>query len=133
MKAIVNMNTLHVTSAYNMETLKKVAKFRPDALVLYKGEGKDKEPVCAICVGHSGSMSPNGVVFAQDNMIGERVALVSEQMPHVASADEAREYIRDRLGMLIVNGNKIEAQIEAALTEIAADEAAMNDAIVVEG
>ena len=53
MKATVKYNNVFVTSAYDIETLKKVKKFRPEALVLYKGEGKEKEPVCAI--GVSGS------------------------------------------------------------------------------
>ena len=50
MKATVKYNNDFVTSAYDIETLKKVKKFRPEALVLYKGEGKEKEPVCAIGV-----------------------------------------------------------------------------------
>ena len=57
MKATVKYNNVFVTSAYDIETLKKVKKFRPEALVLYKGEGKEKEPVCAI--GVSGSASAN--------------------------------------------------------------------------
>lgn len=44
MKATVKFNSLFVASKFNVETLKKVTKFRPDALVLYKGEGKDKSP-----------------------------------------------------------------------------------------
>lgn len=42
MKATVKYNNVFVTSAYDIETLKKVKKFRPEALVLYKGEGKEK-------------------------------------------------------------------------------------------
>ena len=45
MKATVKYNSLFITSAYDIETLKKVAKFRKEALTLYKGEGKDKTPV----------------------------------------------------------------------------------------
>ena len=40
MKANVKINTLFVTSAYDVATLKKVEKFRPEALKLYDGEGK---------------------------------------------------------------------------------------------
>ena len=38
MKATVKYNNVFVTSAYDIETLKKVKKFRPEALVLYKGD-----------------------------------------------------------------------------------------------
>ena len=34
MKATVKYNNVFVTSAYDIETLKKVKKFRPEALVL---------------------------------------------------------------------------------------------------
>ena len=45
---------------------------------------------------------------------------------------EINEFVREKLGLAIVNGNKIEEQIAAAMTEIDADEAAMNAAITIE-
>ncbi len=65
MKATVKFNSLFVASKFNVETLKKVTKFRPDALVLYKGEGKDKTPVCAMMVDSKDDISKNGVVFCK--------------------------------------------------------------------
>ena len=41
-------------------------------------------------------------------------------------------FVRDKLGLTIVNCIKIEEQIAAALTEIAGDEAAMNAVITIE-
>ena len=130
MKATVKFNSLFVASKFNVETLKKVTKFRPDALVLYKGEGKDKTPVCAMMVDSKDDISKNGVVFANDSVTGEKVAVLSRPVPADLKTSEAiKAWVRDYLGLTIVNCEKIEAQIDAAMTEIAADEAAMNAAI----
>ena len=133
MKAIVKFNNLFITSAYNVETLKKVAKFRPDALVLYKGEGKEKEPVCAIGVSKNASANAMGVTFAKDSVTNPKVATMNIELPvGLTDATKINEWVRDMLGLAIVNCNKIEDQIAAAMTEIAADEAAMDAAITIE-
>lgn len=133
MKAIVKYNNLFITSAYDIETLKKVKKFRPDALVLYKGEGKEKEPVCAIAVSGSTSANNNGICFAKDSITTPKVAAMSIELPaDLKSVDAINEWVRDRLGLAIVNCTKIEEQIAEAMTSIAADEAAMNAAITIE-
>lgn len=130
MKATVKFNSLFVASKFNVETLKKVTKFRPDALVLYKGEGKDKVPVCAMMVDSKDDISKNGVVFANDSVTGENVAVLSRPVPaDLKTPDAIKAWVRDYLGLTIVNCEKIEAQIDAAMESIAADEAAMNAAI----
>lgn len=133
MKAIVKFNNLFITSNYNIETLQKVEKFRPDALVLYKGEGKEKEPVCAIGVSRNASANAMGVTFAKDSVTSPKVATMSIELPAgLTDATKINAWVRDILGLAIVNCNKIEDQIAAAMTEINADEAAMNAAITIE-
>lgn len=135
MKATVKYNNIFVTSAYSIETLKKVKKFRPDALVLYKGKGKDKdkEPVCAIGVSGSASANEMGVTFAKDSVTTPCVATMNIELPNgKTTAAEINEFIREKLGLAIVNCTKIEEQIAEAMTSIAADEAAMDAAITIE-
>ena len=133
MKATVKYNNVFVTSAYDIETLKKVKKFRPEALVLYKGEGKEKEPVCAIGVSRNASANAMGVTFAKDSVTSPKVATMSIELPAgLTDATKINAWVRDILGLAIVNCNKIEDQIAAAMTEINADEAAMNAAITIE-
>lgn len=133
MKAIVKYNNLFITSAYDVATLKKVKKFRPDALTLYKGEGKEKEPVCAIMVSGSASANENGICFAKDSVTAPNVAAMSIELPaDLKTTDAINEWVRDRLGLAIVNCTKIEEQIATAMTEINADEAAMTAAITIE-
>ena len=81
MKAIVKFNNLFITSAYDIATLQKVKKFRPDALVLFKGEGKEKEPVCAIMVSKTASANSNGICFAKDSITAPKVATMSLELP----------------------------------------------------
>lgn len=133
MKATVKYNNVFVTSAYDIETLKKVKKFRPEALVLYKGEGKEKEPICAIGVSGSASANNLGITFAKDSVTTPKVATMSIELPAGKTTPaEINEFVREKLGLAIVNGNKIEEQIAEAMTSIAADEAAMNAAITIE-
>lgn len=134
MKATVKYNTLFVTSKFDIATLKKVKKFRPEALVLTKGEGKEKTPICAIMVSGKDDISKNSITFAHDSATGEKVAVLSREIPASAkTAAEIRDWMRDEFGLTIVNCEKIENQIDAAMTEIEADEAAMNAAISIEG
>lgn len=133
MKAIVKYNNLFITSEYDMATLKKVNKFRPEALVLYKGEDKDKTVACMMGIGDEGSASPFGIIFAKDSVTAPNVATVTIALDSkLKTTDDINAWVRDQLGLAIVNCTKIEAQIANAMTEIAADEAAMNSAIVIE-
>ena len=110
MKATVKYNNVFVTSAYDIETLKKVKKFRPEALVLYKGEGKEKEPVCAIGVSGSASANEMGVTFAKNSVTTPKVATMSIELPNgKTTVEEINEFVREKLGLAIVNCTKIEA------------------------
>lgn len=130
MNAIVKYNALFIASKYNVATIEKVQKYYPDALVLYKGEGEEREPVCAIAVGDMASANEYGIVFANDSISEPRVAMMSVEVPAtLESQDDIRAWYREKLGMTIVNCNKIEEQIATALTEINADENAMNSFI----
>lgn len=134
MKANVTINTLFVTSAYDMATLKKVKKFRPEALNLYEGEGKEKTCTCTIGVGTKDDIGKYGICFANDAVTGEKVAALSRPVPADLKSPEAiHEWVNEQYGLVIVKCKKVEEQIAAALTEIAVDEASMNEAITVDG
>lgn len=134
MKAIVKFNTLFLSSEYDTKTLEKVAKYRPDALQLVKGEGDDKEVVCAMGVSnYCEGAGVFGITFANDSVTEPHVAVTSVRIPpECTTAESINNWIREHLGMAIVNCNKIEDQIKTALVEIAADEATMNAAITIE-
>lgn len=133
MKASVKSNILFITSKYSIDDLKKVAKYRPDALKLFEGEGDEKHTVAAICVGSKASVAPNGIVFAPVGGTTGK-AVVTMDLPVECDTDEkVRKHIHEKVGMSIINGTKIEAQVAAALTSINADFTAMDAAITIEG
>ncbi len=71
--------------------------------------------------------------FANDSVTGEKVAVLSRPVPaDLKTPDAIKAWVRDYLGLTIVNCEKIEAQIDAAMESIAADEAAMNAAITID-
>ena len=134
MKANVTINTLFVTSAYDMATLNKVKKFRPEALNLYEGDEKKKTCTCSIGVGSQDDIGKYGICFAKDSVTGEKVAALSRPVPaDLKSAQEIHEWVNEEYGLVIVKCKKIEEQVATALTEIDADVASMNEAITVDG
>ena len=85
-------------------------------------------------VSKTASANSNGICFAKDSITAPKVATMSLELPaDLKTADAINEWVRDRLGLAIVNCAKIEEQIAAAMGEINADEAAMNAAITIEG
>lgn len=131
MKAIIKYNALFIASEHDVATIEKVKKYYPEALTLYKGEGEEREPVCAIATGDFASANEYGVVFANDSISEPKVAMMGVEIPsELTSQDEVRAWVRDKFGMMLVNCNKIDQQITAALVEIRNDESAMNSFII---
>lgn len=133
MKASVKSNILFITSDYSIDDLKKVAKYRPDAMKLVEGEGDEKHTVAAICVGTKSSVAPNGIVFAPVGGTTGKAVVTMELPTDCDSEDEVRNYIHEKVGMTVINGTKIEAQVADALASIDADFTAMDEAITIEG
>lgn len=132
MKASVKSNILFITSDYSIDDLKKVAKYRPDALKLVEGEGDDKHTVAAICVGTKASVAPNGIVFAPVGGTTGKAVVTMDLPVDCDSEEKVRKHIHEKVGMAVVNGTKIEAQISEALTGIDADFETMDAAITIE-
>ena len=66
-KVTIIGNTAVVASEYTHDVLKTVAKYRPEILTLYKGEGKEAQAVFSIAVRdvEFGTLTKNGAVFSK--------------------------------------------------------------------
>ena len=130
MKVVISQNVMSIVSDYSLTDLGRVAKFRPEALKLYTGEGTKKELDFVVKVGgYEGSFGRNGLVFT-DEAVGTHKAVISANLPQCMNdADEIKEYIREALGLAIVKGTAVEGQIATAMDEISADEAAIDACI----
>ena len=130
MKVVISQNVMSIVSDYSLTDLERVAKFRPEALKLYTGEGNNKELDFVVKVSdYEGSFGRNGLVFA-DEAVGTHKAVISENLPQgLNTSEDIKEYIRETLGLAIVKGTAVESQIAAAMDEISADEAAIDACI----
>lgn len=130
MKATVKFNTVFITSAYSIEQIERVKKYRPKALVLLDD---DKNLVYSIGVTRgTGSWTKYGIAFAGNTAIGQKVACISVQLNGDMNPDQIREQIRDVFGAALMYGDKIETQMAKALDEISEDEASMDSRISID-
>ena len=115
-----------IVSAYTLEDLEKVAKYRPDALLLKNEDGDVTFAVMPTC---KGSVSEIGIGFG-DETFGDGKACVTVK-PGCTCYENAEDFVLAEIGTAILNLNKVEKQIPAALDEIDAEIAAIKDAIEV--
>ena len=109
-----------ITSGAKLEDLKKIAKYRPDALVL-KEENEDgaKEPV--FCVGvsqnRSGAISKYGAEFGGCDEHGYAQITLDYTGPETG----VKEALADSIGPQIVMLNKLEETFDRVLAQIDSD------------
>lgn len=128
MKIVISQNVMSVVSEYSLADLERVEKFRPEALKLYTDD-KHTDLDFVIKTGFEGSVGKLGLVFA-DEAVGTHKAVISETVPQgFETSDDIKEYVREEVGLSVVKGTAVEAQITAAMDEISADEAAIDACI----
>ena len=112
-----------VTSEAKLEELQKVAKYRPNALVLYGGED-GKEPIFSISVCNSGDGNINrfGVEFSHATHDEAKLATVTIVHPYGDDVD-IKAVVADKIGAYVLNLNKLEETLPSVMNEIAAEKA----------
>lgn len=120
-----------ITSAMTLEALRTIAKYRPKALTLMGGED-GKEPVFAVNIAHGGAGSVNqyGASFSPETNDAGGKATITAIVTGIAG--DIKEAIADSFGATIINLNKLEATLPAALEEINAEKAAVLSNITVD-
>ena len=107
-----------ITSAAKLEDIKKLAKYRPEALILYS-EGEEKEPVFAVGLSgkKTGSISKYGVEFggASEDGFAQVTTL------YAGPEENVREALADTIGPQVVLLSKLEETFPAVLEQIDAD------------
>jgi len=107
-----------ITSAAKLEDIRKIAKYRPNALVLMGGED-GKEPV--FCVGlsnkRSGSINSLSISFGGCNEEGFAQVTFAYEGP----AADVKAALADSIGPQVTMLSKLEESFPAVLEEIDAD------------
>lgn len=129
MKVIIAGQAIVINSDMKFEDLKKIAKYRPDALTLYEGEGAEKEPVFKIGIGGEPAINKYGVSFAGATRDEEKKATMTITTNY--NGDDIKGFVADELGAAIISLGKLEEKLPAVLTEIDAQVAAIQANITV--
>ena len=127
-KIIVAGDAVVITSDVKLEDIKLVKKYRPEALTLFEGEGKEKEAVFKIGIGAS-SIGKYGAEFDQESRDDDKLATLTVLIP--AGTKDAKEYVSDVYGRPVLMLNKLEATLPGVIEEIAAEKAAIEANITV--
>ena len=126
----VTGSAMVVESDAKLADIKKLAKYRPDALKLFKGEGNGKELIFKVGAAAQGAGTINqyGASFGV-NTTADGKATITAMIPDGVSDPKA--WVMDQVGVAILNLNKVEAQFAAAIADIDAEIAAINENIAV--
>lgn len=129
-KVVIAGEAVVVTSSVKLADLRKIAKYRPEALVLKGGED-GKEPIfrVGVCSG-SGKINKYGAEFGTETHDDAKLATITLVVSEGMSGD-VREAVAESIGTSILNLNKLEATIPAILAEIDAEKGAILDNITV--
>lgn len=113
-------NVAVVESDAQLDAIEKLQKYRPEALRLYDGTGKDKEEVFAVCAAPKGNGSINryGASFGTATTVDGN-AIITLAIPEGTS--DPKKWAVDTIGTAILNLNKVEAQFAAKIDEIDAE------------
>ena len=119
-----------IESDAKLETIKKLQKYRPDSLRLFEGTGKDKEEDFAICAAPKGNGSINiyGASFGTATTTDGK-ATITLMIPE--GTGDAKEWVKETVGVAILNLNKVESQFTGAIEEIDTELAAIEANIAV--
>ena len=118
-----------LTSGVAFDDIKKVAKYRPESLIL-KGGKDNKEELFRIGVTTGkGSVNQYGVSFAKESRGEQGFAQLTIMLPD--GAKDVKEYVSDTYGRAILMLNKIEETFPAVLGEINTEKARVEAVITV--
>ena len=125
-KITIAGNSYVITSTVSMADLETVKKYRPSALSITDPE--TKETLFKVGIG-SNSINDYGVSFGGVSNDNAKLATATFMMP--ADAEDAKEFIVDKVGMALTNLRKVEAGIAGVLTDIRSERDAVAESITV--
>lgn len=112
-----------VLSELKLDDLKKVAKYRPEALTL-RGEDEKKSPIFKVGVSscRMGEIGAFGACFGAADGDGFATITIA---PLAAEGEDLKEAVAEKIGPAILHLNKLEAKLPAVIEEIDAEHAAI--------
>jgi len=102
-----------ITSTVSMADLETVKKYRPSALAITDPE--TKETLFRVDTGAS-NMNDYGISFGGVSNDEKKLATATLQI--TSDVEDAKEYVLDKAGLVLVNLEKVEGEIAEVLDEI---------------
>lgn len=110
--------TAVVESGFEPAEIREVAKYRPDSLTLKDAETKEVNFAVGMGSG-KGVINKNGAEFGSGKS-AEGKAIITMDIP---DGEDAKDYIEKKIGVAILNLQKVEDGLRRALGEIADEKA----------
>lgn len=111
-----------VTSALTLEELRKIKKYKGNALTLYGGADGD-EPLFRITVDQEVCLGKLGAGFMSETHDEAKKAVMTIVLENVVG--DIKEFVADTFGEAITKLNALEATLPAVLVQIDAEKAAI--------
>ena len=105
-----------VTSAFKLEDIKEIEKYRPEALILKGGED-GKEPIFRVCTSKTGNINQFGAEFDSETHDEDKKATIT-MIFRGCGEDDVKAAVMDTVGRYVLNLNKVEETLPAVLSEI---------------
>lgn len=104
-----------VESAYTLEQIKTLEKYRPRALTLLDEDGKTVVFKVGTTTG-KGSINNYGASFDSESRNEGRKAIITLSIPKEVL--DAETFVEDVIGVSIISLNRVEEQFDAALASV---------------
>lgn len=127
-KIVIAGDAVVVTSSLTLDDIRKVEKYRPEALILKGGED-NKEPIFSVGTAKSGSINQYGVTFASESHDESKLAQLTMTLCGVNG--DVKEYVADKIGAAVETLNQVEATLPSVIEDIDAKKQAIIESITV--
>ena len=125
---IIAGDAMVVKSAYTLEAIKTLEKYRPKALLLFDDDGKTEAFRIGTTTG-KGSINSYGASFGSSSKDDEKKAIITLEIP--SGTADAKAYAEDVIGVSILYLNRIEEQFADALASVENEKATVRENITV--
>lgn len=131
-KVIIVGDAVVIKSAWRLEDIQALEKYRPKALCLYEtDEGGKKEEIFKVgSTSGRGSISKYGASFSSATHDEEKLATITMEIPK--DVDDAKFYVAEFLGSAILNLNMVEDQLAEALAGVEVEKNAVLENITIQ-
>lgn len=130
-KLKISGNAIVLTSELKLDTIKKMEKYNPDALVIFnETKDGDREEVFKIGSGAVSGISRFGITFAETNKAGLAVATIL--LPETVAVGDKKQFVKENFANALFFLQDLEAAVKTSCEALDAAYAELDKIIVEE-